>query len=224
IVKDSLDAKTVGTDFPQAYNFIKEYNPDGMHAIFELYKYHTEFPDFTPDLSGIMLSGRAKLTDFVSNGFTSNSKIISPRTKEILEKFNLCRHRFYDMILHVRKVPYKYYWMHIISDYSDFVDYKETTFFEKYVFSKRGNQVKADSKKELLEKREILEKNNPGKYVTIWGDNIVMNSEFNKELDFFEICIIDGSLYVSERLKEEIIRNNLTGLEFIPAEKLCLSD
>lgn len=85
IVSSSSDPKLIGSDFPQAYSFIKEYNPNAPHALFDLYEYlYTKFPDYIPDLSGIRMSGRAKLTDIVSNGFGGQLEIVSPRTKEIL--------------------------------------------------------------------------------------------------------------------------------------------
>lgn len=70
IVEDSLDEKVVGKDFPQAYKFIKGYNPDAPNMLFSIYKYRESFPDYIPDLDGVMLSGSAKLTNIASNGFS----------------------------------------------------------------------------------------------------------------------------------------------------------
>lgn len=36
IVEDSLDEKVVGKDFPQAYKFIKGYNPDTPNMLFSI--------------------------------------------------------------------------------------------------------------------------------------------------------------------------------------------
>ena len=66
IVEDSLDEKV----FPQAYKFIKGYNPDAPNMLFSIYKYRESFPDYIPDLDGVMLSGSAKITNIVSNGFS----------------------------------------------------------------------------------------------------------------------------------------------------------
>ena len=142
IVSSSSDPKLIGSDFPQAYSFIKEYNPNAPHALFDLYEYlYTKFPDYIPDLSGIRMSGRAKLTDIVSNGFGGQLEIVSPRTKEILETYNLCPHRFYEMNLYLRKVKYDYYMFHIQCDYSDLVDYKKST-FAKYNYSTKITMFK----------------------------------------------------------------------------------
>ena len=216
----STNPNVVGTGFPQAYKFIKEYNPNGNRAIFELYKYKINFPDFIPDLSGIMLSGRAKLTDFISNAF--GAIIVSPKGKNILERFSLCSHQFYPCNLHSRGKVYDYFWLQLISDYSDYVDYKKTTFVE-FNYSERGGSIFVDSKEEMLRKKEEIKKKYEGTNWTIWGDIIVMNSDFNTELDLFIISRIDGYTYISERLYNEIVKNNLTGCELSPAEELTLS-
>ncbi|MCD7901852.1 MAG: hypothetical protein LUH22_18975 [Bacteroides sp.] len=70
IIEESLNEEVVGKDYPQACKFIKGYNPNAPKALFSLYQYHTRFPNYIPDLDGIMLSGSAKLTDFVSSGFS----------------------------------------------------------------------------------------------------------------------------------------------------------
>lgn len=216
----SIDSNIVGTDFPQAYKFIKGYKPNGTQAIFELYKYKNKFPDFIPDLSGIMLSGRAKLTDFISNSF--GAIIVSPKGKDILQRFNLCSHRFYPCTLHSRGKAYDYFWLQLISDYSDYVDYKRTTFVV-YNFSERQGSIFVESKEEMLKKREEIKKLYEGTNWTIWGDKIVMNSDFSKDLDLFIISLIDGNTYISEQLHNEIIKNNLTGCELILSENLKLS-
>jgi len=216
----STDTNLVGQDFPQSYKFIKEYNPNGNHAIFELYKYRTNFPNFIPNLSGIMLSGRAKLTDFISNAF--GAIIVSPKVKDTLQRFNLCPHKFYPCTLHSRGKSFDYFWLHLISDYSDYVDYKKTTFVE-YNFSERRGSISVESKAEMLRKKEEIKKLYVGTNWTIWGDKIVMNSNFSSELDLFIISRIDGNTYISERLHNEIISNNLTGCELSPAENITLS-
>lgn len=77
-----------------------------------------------------MLAGYAKLTDFISNGFSNRLRIMSPRAKAILGQYNLCSHRFYPLGLYKRKIKQDYFLFHIVSDYSDFVNYERTSFQE----------------------------------------------------------------------------------------------
>lgn len=58
----------------------------------------------------------------------------------------------------------------------------------------------------------------------IYGDRIVMNKDFDRELDFFVISLLDANTYVSERLKNAIETAGLTGLEFTPATNLIVED
>ena len=220
IIKESTDSQTVGTDFPQVYKYVKEYKPNAPRALYALYKFRTSFPDYIPELGGFKLSGYAKLTDFLSTPFMAT--LVSPKAKEVLQRYHLCPHRWYPCTIHSRKKVYDYFWLHIISDNSDFVDYKKSTFVE-YDFSRKGKTVHITSKKELLEKKQLLKEANEGKNITIWADKIVMNYEFDKELDLFEITRIDGSTYVSERLKNAILEHELTGYEFIPAVNFSIS-
>ena len=222
IVSSSSDPKLIGSDFPQAYSFIKEYNPNAPHALFDLYEclYTQKFPDYIPDLSGIRMSGKAKLTDIVSNGFGGQLEIVSPRTKEILETYNLCPHRFYEMNLYLRKVKYDYYMFHTQCDYSDLVDYKKSTFVE-YNYSTKGASMSINSKEEFLTRRKIMGEKNILNSVT--ADTLFMTSNFgDMNLDYFYIGIVDGEDYISERLMKHLLESKITGWDFIPATNLMV--
>ena len=58
----------------------------------------------------------------------------------------------------------------------------------------------------------------------IWGSEIVMSKGFDQKLDFFVISLLDANIYVSERLKNSIESNGLTGWEFIPAMNLKIEE
>ncbi|WP_195652690.1 imm11 family protein [Bacteroides cellulosilyticus] len=222
IVEDSLDEKVVGKDFPQAYKFIKGYNPDAPNMLFSIYKYRKSFPDYIPDLDGIMLSGSAKLTNIVSNGFSPFFFIIDERVKQLLEQYKLCPHRFYPLGLYKRKVKYNYFLLYIVSNYIDYVDCAKTSFIEYNIASgKKFGDVFIKSKDELFQKRDEIKKEK-GYTQTIWGNRIVMNDQFDSELDFFTITRIDGRQYISERLKNAIEANGLTGWVFTPATNLVV--
>lgn len=224
VMEESLDKKIVGSDFPQAYRFIKGYNEDASNALFSLYKYKDTFPDYVPNLDGVMLAGYAKLTDFVSNGFSGSLCILSPKAKAILEQYNLCPHQFYSLGLYKKKVKYDYFLLKLVSNYSDFVDYEKTSFREYDITSGyKSDSFFVKSKEEFWERREKI-KAEKGISWGIWGDKLVMNKDFNCELDFFVISILDANTYVSERLKNAIESAGLTGWEFSPATNLIVEN
>ena len=110
----------------------------------------------------------------------------------------------------------------ILADYIDYVDFEKSSFIEYNIASKeKFGEVSVNSKEELFRKRDEVEKQG-GVCQTIWGNRIVMNSLFDKELDFFSISWIDSNDYVSERLKNAIEDNGLTGWEFTPATNLIV--
>lgn len=139
IMEESSNEKIVGSNFPQVYKFIKGYDEEASNALFSLYKYRDTFPDYVPNLDGVKLAGYAKLTDFISNGFSGDLKIVSTKAKIILEKHNLCPSRFYPLGLYKRKMKYDYFLFKFISDYSDFVDYEKTSFKEYNIANKNSS-------------------------------------------------------------------------------------
>lgn len=222
IVDYSLDEAVVGKDYPQAYKFMKGYDGDAPNGIIGLYKYDEEFPDFIPDLDGIMLSGSAKLTDVVSNGYCSDFFIVSEKVKRILEQYTLCPHRFYPLGLYKRKVKYDYYLLHIISLYVDYVDYPMSSFVEYDILSRRKyGAIMINSIDELMQKNSELDKDK-GVMWAVWGDRIVMNEHFDKDTDFFTISRFDSNIYMSERLKNAIEAAGVTGWAFTPATNLIV--
>lgn len=80
-----------------------------------------------------------------------------------------------------------------------------------------------DSKKDFLQKRKSL-KLEKGVQWAVCGDIIVMNKNFDKDLDFFSITRLNSSTYVSERLKNAIVGHGLTGWDFTPADKLIVEN
>ena len=79
------------------------------------------------------------------------------------------------------------------------------------------------SKEEFWERRKKI-KAEKGISWGIWGNKLVMNKDFNCELDFFAISILDANTYVSERLKNAIESAGLTGWEFSPATNLIVEN
>ena len=70
-------------------------------------------------------------------------------------------------------------------------------------FQKKYADAFVSSKADLYQQRSIIKKEK-GISRTIWGERIVMNDHFDKELDFFSIGVIDAHTYISERLKNAV--------------------
>lgn len=87
--------------------------------------------------------------------------------------------------LYKRKVKYNHFLLYIVSNYIDYVDCAKTLFIEYNIASgKKFGDVFIKSKDELFQKRDGIKKEK-GYSQTIWGNKIVMNDQFDLELDFF---------------------------------------
>lgn len=225
IVKKTRDEKIVGSDFVQVHSFIKGYNPSAPNALFSLYKYNESFPNYVPDLDGLMVSGSSKLTDIVSNGFSGWFHIINPRVKTLLENYNLCPHRIYPVGLYRRKIRYDYFLLSTLSNYTDFIDYEKTSFIiHEDMGNKENNEcIKICSKTEYFEMNDKLKKER-GVLWSIDANNIVMSESFDSNLDFFKVGSFDSNLYISERLKLAIEAMGITGWDFIPATNFIVPE
>ncbi|WP_373726576.1 imm11 family protein [Bacteroides heparinolyticus] len=225
IVDDSLEENVVGKDYPQAYNFIKGYNPEAPEALFSLYELGNRFPDYTPNIDGLMLSGYAKLTDFVSTAFSPDMFVLSDRVKTLFEAYNLCPHRFYPVGLYKRKVKQNYHMLHVLSYcYLDYIDFERSSFILKSrsPAEKSSCPISLKSKADFMEQDSKLVQKAGVMWQTIRATKIVMTPDFDKELDFFFVFWVDTNLYISERLKNAIESNGMTGWIFTPATNLIV--
>ncbi|SHG06146.1 hypothetical protein SAMN05444349_1792 [Bacteroides faecichinchillae] len=224
IMSESLDKKIIGCNFPQVHRFTQGYDPEASNGLFSLYKYREDFPDYIPNLDGFMISSCTKLTDFISSSFSHRLRIMNERAKTILEQHHLGSYRFYPLVLYKGKVKYDYYLFNFISTYSDFVNYEKTSFQEYNIANGEKSEVFfVKSRADFLHKKSVIE-HEKGISWGIWGSEIVMSKGFDQKLDFFVISLLDANIYVSERLKNSIESNGLTGWEFIPAMNLKIEE
>lgn len=221
-INESLNPQIIGKDFPQVHNFIKTYNPDAEYALLSLYDYFDEFPDYIPNLDGFKLTGSAKLTDFVSSAFCPNLFIVSERAKHLLETYNLGSHRFYSLGLYKRNVKHNYYMLHIIinPDYTENVNYSQSVFKEcsEYSIDENWGYHSISSRADFFAKREELKM--VGK--NLWSEKMVMEPSFDDSLDLFMIVYFNNDNFISERLKNAIEAEGLTGWEFKTAINLVV--
>ena len=111
-----------GSEYPQVQKMAPGYDYRAANSVYALSKAVEKFPDFTPNFDYFVAQGKAKLTDLLSVATVNGGFLISNRFKFLLEKFNIAQHRFYPAKVSYKKQLYDYYWMHIISDLTNFVD------------------------------------------------------------------------------------------------------
>lgn len=172
----------------------------------------------TPILSNAVLFPKTKLTDFIATpgmGFRHGSMLISDKFKKVLEKFNLFGLQFFKTFLIYNNEKIQNYWQTHISNLAyEYIDFDKTIFLLKE-YSLDGNvdiqELQIANLNDFLIMTQTLE---PPKMLFIKSFN------FNKKmnLDYFALRYTEDCHYgiVSEKLKEEIERQNITGIEFRP--------
>lgn len=173
----------------------------------------------TPILSTALLFPRAKITDFIVSygmGF-SGSMLISDKLKKVFEKFNLIGLQFFPTFIIQNEVKIEGYWQtHISEQGFKLLDFKKI----KFVYKKRVDE------KVIYE--EINNINSLEDFLKCKEENILPTELYFLNLilkedvfDFFFIPhYINGNGYgiVSEKLKTEIEKQGITGIEFRPIE------
>lgn len=220
ILKPATDTPETGSQYPQVQKMAPGYDYKASNSVHALSREFEKFPEYEPNLDYFIVHGKAKLSDLLSVAVIHGGFLVSERFKNVLEQFNLAPHKFYPAKVQFRKQFHQYYWMHIISDLTDQVDYPKSTFFVYHNYSKNIGYTEVKSKEELIQKEKSLRENNPGKTLAIWSEKISLTSSFNRAADLFKIGNFDSSYYISEKLKNKIISEKITGCYITPAHNL----
>uniref|UniRef100_A0AB33KYM2 Immunity MXAN-0049 protein domain-containing protein n=1 Tax=Tenacibaculum sp. Pbs-1 TaxID=3238748 RepID=A0AB33KYM2_9FLAO len=177
--------------------------------------------EINPILSNLDLYAKAKLTDLIENagmGFSYGSMIISEKLKTILEQFNCFGIQFFSTyIIHKDKKIENYWQTHIYDVPYDFIDFKNTDLLLK---DRDENRKPIQSYlKRVSNKEEFLNMAETMKYPKIlFLKNISFIESMN--LDYFFLRNFEGASLgiASEKLKNEIEKQEITGIEFKPIE------
>lgn len=213
IFKHAVGSKDTGKTFPQIQKMSSNYNYDSLDSIHSLSRYVKKFPDFTPNLDFLILSKASKLTDLLSLSLIGNNGfLISAKLKKILLNYKLPKHKYYKAkISYKNEIIENYYWLHIISDYTQFVNYKKSDFIVIKNYSEFVSNIEITSLKDYFVKKDELKiKNNT---LSIWTKIIILNNMFDKNLNLFKISCFDNKFYINETLNEDIVKNKITGVE-----------
>lgn len=216
-IEYSLDEKIVGK-IPQAKDFEHHCNvvtePSFIDRLF--FRKIVE----KPILSNVILQEKANQTDLINTlssvGFSYGSIVISNKLKVILEQFNCYGLQYFSTYIVQKNQKFDNYWQtHIYEFAYQYIDFNSTTFKLKDRDCNRNmitKDVKFNDMDEFLQFTDNIE------YPKMLSFNAIF---FNKNinLDFFSLRYDEGIKgIVSERLKNEIEKQEITGIEFRPIE------
>jgi hypothetical protein len=177
-----------------------------------------EFKTFEPDLDYFILSKRSKCTDFISSAFfISRSFIISPKLLSLLLKFNLPPHVSYKIKIEYGKDNFiDYYILYFIDIGLEEINFSKSNFIIEESFShKTVNDVKITSLEDYLKLKEKIRinfENGKSKRCSIITSKLCLKKQ--PLFDIFRVNpMINGSIFLNEKLKNELLTNYISGIE-----------
>jgi hypothetical protein len=223
IFQPACNTNETGPEYPQVQEMAPEYIYKAPDSVYALSKAVEQLPNFTPNLNYFVVQSRAKLTDLLSVAPVHGGLLVSSQLKYLLDKHNLTPiHKFYPANVQHKKQFHHYFWLHIICNLTDQVDYPNSTFFIYHNYKNNLGYVSIESKEDFTQQKEKIKRDNPGKTITIWAETIKLNKEFNAAIDLFEIGTFDNNYYISERLRAALVSEKITGCEISPAIHLIV--
>lgn len=216
-IEKSLNEKIMGK-IPPVKEFVHSCNVDKESKFID--KFLFEKIEIQPVLSNVILYNTAKLTDFIDVfgdvGFNSGY-LISDKFKQILDLFNCYGFQFFETYIIQNNQRNDNYWQINIYDFAfHFIDFKKTLFFLK------DRDINRNVTSEIINfnnENEFKSFVNNLSYPKMISFSSISFTE-NMNLDFFTLRYTDGAQkgIVSEKLKNELEKNEITGIEFRPIE------
>lgn len=206
LLTEMVDEPETGNVWPQIRGVSSTYNLGGDKSIFKLKP--NVFPDFEPDFDSFVLSAKAKRTDFLSQSLIGHSGfLISPRVQNVFLKFRIPEMLFFEVsVVEAKKQKSKYFWAHIKCELYDMIDFQKTSFITKNMLGLKGDELEINSIEDYKIKREEITKS-----TDFVSQNLYLNNDNILNLDLIRIGLFDKGFYISEGLREELIRNKITG-------------
>jgi hypothetical protein len=216
----AVDTEETGHVFMQIKDESSALNRERLNSVFLLES--DKFPAFVPNLNYYELETAAKLTDLLSGGIPPGANgglvdgfIINKKLRNIFQQHITCKCQYYPTCIKVKNNFYDdYFFMHVVSDLPDYIDYEKTPFFIKEYGDDLGS-VKVNSKTEYesfnkqLEGMKFLSSNKPN-----------LKKEIIGQYDLFVETHFKYSFYISEKLKNTLLEAKITGISFEDAKDI----
>ncbi len=216
-IENSLNEKILGK-IPQVKEFIHHCDVEDEPNFID--KFVFEKIEIKPILSNVVLYANAKQTDLIDTfgdiGFCFGY-LISNKFKETLDQFNCYGFQYFETYIIQKNQKLDNYLQTNIYDFPyQFIDFEKTTFSIKDSIKRKIIFESIN----ILNLEDFYKKISSLKYPeSISLSNLSFDDQMN--LDFFPLRFFENGGYkgiVSERLKNEIEKNDITGIEFRPIE------
>ena len=216
-IESSLNEKLMGK-IPQVKKFKHNCNIDEESNFIDNFIF--EKIEIQPILSNVVLYSNAKQTDLIDTlgdvGFNFGY-LISDKFKQILEQYNCYGFQFFKTSIIQNNQENFNYWQTNIYDFPfHFIDYKKTSFLLKDRDVNRNVISEIIKFNDLNEFKSFVNKIHYPKM--LFFKDVSFNG--NMHLDLFALRYTEDAHkgIVSERLKNELEKNYISGIEFKPLE------
>ena len=221
ILKNSISKKEVGYQF-QTTGYIDTEAAFGPNSRTKLED--DKIPCFTPDLR-FELYEKSKLTNIVrASNINAKGFLMDADTKCIFEHSTLPpNYKFYDAsVLDHDGIVNPYFWMHIISNDYDIIDFKQSVFrVHKFPILLKSDKIEEMPTIFIKDKKDYERKKNElffeDKYLVIDVLKIVDTNHFDM-IHFGNIDI--NTVFISEKLANLLKKEKITGITITPTDKL----
>lgn len=201
ILKNDLDEKIVGKDYPQVDCLT-------MHQAHLITSWRLFDPK--PNLK-FKLKKRALLTDVLNKSAISSAGfLINLKMKKIFDEFNIMRHQYFDASVEAKNGEIlNYFWLHLTEpQLTEKLDFNKTIFFEtEFTFRKQTILLKSYN-----HYKDLKEKDSEASF-GVELEKIALSDNFDNSLDMFTFLPFDKNVYISERLKNTIEENEIKGFK-----------
>lgn len=218
------DIKLTGKKYPQ----INKCSENSKIWIKNMIKCKCNLPImFTDNI--FYLEETAILTDILSDPYLpfNNGLIVNEKVKDILSKFNLCEHYYYKIkISHNDTLYENYYVLQLISKLNDkkiieYIDVRQSSFYIGLPPNTKFETISFNNLNEIEEKRKsLLEDVSITKMVC--RDFLTFSKQELNNLDLFTISFLDINIYISNRLRDNMMINMITGIDILLTNKIQL--
>ena len=157
------------------------------------------------------LDPKTNPTDFISQSWIGSiGLLLSQKAFEFLSGFNLQPEiETYKTIIHHKGKTYDYIWLNPVYDFDIDIDFQKTLFYLHDFLEDSKNSI------EILDARDLNKKSmdyNP--IPIIKTDILVLKNKGISNFDLLFMSIGSTNLRVSEKLKNELEKSNLSAFEF----------
>lgn len=206
----------VGNVFPQTTGLPPGYDEGSVASMTKLT--NETFPLVNPDLR-FSLAPEALPTNIINVGnISATGLMMDHKTRWILEDFTIIRHAFYEASVMVNGTAHTYYWLHIVPDGLNGIDFERSRFARYMIPMLRMNKisnVECGSEEEFHHYMD----SNQGFEV----EKLILAPEFAEkqyDLFFFPRTGTYPDLFAFDRLCAKLMDENVTGMVVVEQQIL----